>query len=58
MRTISFLRGVGTGAAAGMAIGMIVSSRNNSMHTGIGRAMERASSVMDNAIYGFWRTMQ
>ena len=58
MKTTSFLRGMGAGAVAGAAIGAAVIAKRSSMHTGVGRAMQQASSAMDNALHDLRQTMR
>jgi hypothetical protein len=58
MKATSFLRGMGAGMIAGVTIGAITAMKRDAMRTGVGRAMQHASSAMDNALFELWHSMQ
>ena len=48
MNSMDFIKGIGIGAAAGAAIGMIVSPRKRNGKTMVGKALKAAGEIVDN----------
>ena len=57
MQTSAFLRGIGAGAVAGAAIGVLVTAKRGAMRTGVGRAIQQAGAAMDDAFYNMTHMM-
>ncbi len=51
MKSAAFLRGMGAGMIAGAAVGAIVTSRQGTMKTDVGKALQRMGNAMDSAWY-------
>ena len=58
MKSATFLRGMGAGMVAGAAVGAIVMSRQGTMKTDVGKAMQRMGNAMDAAWYDFKHAMR
>ena len=58
MKTAAFLRGMGTGLAAGAAAGALYMSRQGVMKTDVGRAMKKMGNAIDAAWYDMKHTMR
>ena len=58
MKTTAFLRGIGAGAVAGAVAGAMFMSRQGSMRTDVGKAMQRMGNAMDAAWYDVKRAMR
>ena len=57
MKSATFLRGVGAGMVAGAAVGAIVMSRQGTMKTDVGKALQRMGNAMDSAWYDLMHGM-
>ncbi|QNL44545.1 hypothetical protein H8790_00345 [Oscillibacter hominis] len=58
MNTTAFWCGMGTGIVAGAAVAMMAGSRQQSMKTPVGKAMQKAGAAMDHAMDSFITAME